>query len=335
MDHFTKYIWGTAFKGKAALPIALWLYNLFTTNITMPERWHADNGGEFKNYHMDAVREMLGSRCDEKGMMLEYSHSMPRNPRCQGLVERGNCTIKHSLHKLLTRDGFVDGEDETWEFRPYLKKLLFDLNRKVVSLYGFSPIVIMTGSPAEAPDHDRLNPEELRAMHDTCAENQKRQAQGLAAKSHVNTFEKGDVVLVAKVGKKSHRDLKGRGGMTFPGRAVVVRPSRTTENQYKICWLSVGLVGSETYGTISGRVFGAWRLKKVVTPLEQSLTYAQDLHVIARIMKTSIFAEVGTSRRQTIQQTHARSYTGKCICTKGHTHKSDSPKVHSPTRRRR
>ena len=88
VDHFTKYMWGQAFKTKEAGPIAAWLWDIFSGNITMPERWHADNGGEFKNYHIDAVREMLGSRCDEKGILLEYSHSMPGNPRCQGLVER-------------------------------------------------------------------------------------------------------------------------------------------------------------------------------------------------------------------------------------------------------
>jgi hypothetical protein len=66
LDHFTKYLWAKGFKNKDAGPIAEWLYEHFSGNITMPERWHADNGGEFKNYHIDAVRQMLSLNCDEK-----------------------------------------------------------------------------------------------------------------------------------------------------------------------------------------------------------------------------------------------------------------------------
>jgi hypothetical protein len=299
IDHFTKYIWGEAFKTKEAGPIAVWLWEIFSGNITMPERWHADNGGEFKNYHMDAVREKLGSRCDEKNMLLEYSHSMPRNPRCQGLVERANKTVKHGIHKQMVRDGYVDGEDETFEFRPYLKVFLFSMNRKVVSLYGFCPCVLMTGIPPEAPDHDHLSPAELRELHEKCAESQKNQAKNMTKKALVDTFKKGDVVYISKQGVKSHKDLKGKGGHAFTGRAVVCRPSRTTENQYKIRWLSLeGLVGTEKYGDISARLFGAWRMKIVQTDLKAEPTYETDIEIIREVMKEDEFPEVGAESEE-------------------------------------
>ena len=295
IDHFTKYIWGEAFQTKDAGPIATWLWETFSGNITMPERWHADNGGEFKNYHMDAVREKLGSRCDEKGMLLEYSHSMPRNPKCQGLVERANKTVKHGIHKQMVGDGYEPGVDRVWPFRPYLRLYLFEMNRKIVSLYSFCPCVLMTGIPPEAPDHDPLSPEELRLVHERCAEAQKNQARKMAKKAIVDSFKKGDVVYVARNGTKSHKDLKGRGGQTFTGRAVVCRPSRTNENQYKIRWLSTdGLVGNEKYGEVSARLFGAWRLKLVQTDLCLEDTYETDQIIINEVMSAEILQEVGS-----------------------------------------
>ena len=77
LDHFTKYLWTHAFKTKDAGPIAAWLYTTFMDNVCMPERWHADNGGEFKNYHIDAARALLAKNGSTDDMLLPYSHSMP------------------------------------------------------------------------------------------------------------------------------------------------------------------------------------------------------------------------------------------------------------------
>jgi transposase InsO family protein len=138
LDHFTKHLWAEAFKTKEAPEIALWLLKTFRDGVVMPERWHADNGGEFINHHIDAVRELLAVNSDNvDGMMLPYSHSMPRNPQCQGLVERGNRTIKTTISKQMTRDGFKPEEHETWDWVPYLKREVGKLNRKVPATQPF------------------------------------------------------------------------------------------------------------------------------------------------------------------------------------------------------
>ena len=287
VDHFTKYLWSHAFKSKSAKPIAQYLYGIFTSNITMPERWHADNGGEFKNYHMEAVREMLSMNTNDKRMLLRYSHSMPRNPKCQGLVERANKTIKHSLHKIMVYDGWNPSEDMVWDWRPYLVKFTFNWNRKTIKLYGgcYNPCILMTGQPPEAPDHDRLEPHELLLVHEHCAAQMVRQAKKMETKVPNMTFKKGDVVLVYKISQRSHLDKKGKGGMSFPARAVVVQPSKTNaSSHYKIRWLSEGLYANEKYGDVSKKMWGAWRLKLEQTKLTDGDTPEEDQVIIDEVL---------------------------------------------------
>jgi len=235
----------------------------------MPERWHADNGGEFKNYHIDAVRTLLAANCQLKNdMLLPYSHSMPRNPQCQGLVERGNRTVKSTMLKHMERDGYDPTEDHTWEWNPYREDVNRKLNRRVVKMYGFCPAVMMTGQPPEAPDHISLSPEEVRKLHMFCAEQMKRQGEAMANEVFCASFNKGDVVLVHQLSKRSHKDLRGKGGKSYTARAVVVKQSKTNATYYKLRWISDGLANNEKTGDESKRMFPAWRLKKAVATAE-------------------------------------------------------------------
>lgn len=133
LDHFTKFLWAAAFKTKEAPEIARWLLKTFRSGAgCMPERWHADNGGEFKNHHIDAVRELLAVNSERvDNMMLPYSHSMPRNPQCQGLVERGNRTLKTAISKQMTANGWKMDEHEVWNWVPYMDRQVMYRNRKV------------------------------------------------------------------------------------------------------------------------------------------------------------------------------------------------------------
>jgi transposase InsO family protein len=57
-DHFTKFNWTEAFVGKDSRLIARYLFCLFRQEGT-PERWHSDNGGEFKGEYFDAAMHLL------------------------------------------------------------------------------------------------------------------------------------------------------------------------------------------------------------------------------------------------------------------------------------
>ena len=103
VDHFTKFWWAEAFKTKEAGPIAEFLFKIFSDGVCVPERWHADNGGEFKNDHIDAVRKMLSAKahCHDalKEFTMPYSHGMPRNPQCQSFQPQSHdVTRARALH---------------------------------------------------------------------------------------------------------------------------------------------------------------------------------------------------------------------------------------------
>jgi transposase InsO family protein len=285
-DHFTKFLWTKAFKTKEASPIAVYLMNVFMDGVCMPERWHADNGGEFKNFHIDAVRQHLGANC-QTGMLLPYSHSMPRNPQCQGLVERANGTIKKTTHKKMEADGFVIGEDTTWNWVATLKAVTRAWNRRVVKLYGFCPAFLMTGQPPEAPDHQSLNPAELLEVHEHCAYQMQRQGAKMATTVFNESFTRGEVVLVHQLKKRSHKDLRGGGGKSYTARAVIVTQSRTNATHYRLRWITDGLADKEKAGELSKRMWLAWRLKRAVktAAVNGQQSFPDDQRIVDMVME--------------------------------------------------
>ena len=256
-------------------------------NVCLPERWHADNGGEFKNYHIDAARALLAKNCSTEDMLLPYSHSMPRNPQCQGLVERGNRTVKSTMYKHMESDGFVMARDPTWDWVPYLMQVTRMLNRRQVKMYGFCPIIIMTGQPPEAPNHQSLSPEELARLHMKCADAMARQGAKMEQKVAYTIFKKGDVVLVHQISKRSHMDDRGKGSRSYTARAVVVRPSTSNPSHYKLRWLTEGLSDKEKIGDFSKRMWFAWRLKLAVPTahVRGYNPYKDDQYMVDEVLK--------------------------------------------------
>ena len=70
---------------------------------------------------------------------LPYSHGLPYNPRCQGLVEWMNQTLKKKIGKKMRQAGFQAGEDVDWDWEDLMKEAVLDINRSEIPLYGTSP----------------------------------------------------------------------------------------------------------------------------------------------------------------------------------------------------
>jgi hypothetical protein len=98
VDHFTKYKWACYMDGKDVDKIAAYLGQIFRDRGS-PERWHCDNGTEFLNAVMDKLRLDLGG--------IPMSNSMPRNPRCQGIVEKMNGVLKAKILKRCRALGYL------------------------------------------------------------------------------------------------------------------------------------------------------------------------------------------------------------------------------------
>ena len=267
VDHFTKFYWAKEFKTKEAKPIAEFLFSVFTDGVCVPERWHADNGGEFKNHYIDAVRELLAARGHGEGGLLPYTHGMPRNPQCQGIVERANRSLKSRMHKRIEHAGYDVHKDKTFEWVPYLHEAIRQHNRNPVKMYGkVCPSELMNGCPPEAPDHQNLTPDELRELHLFCAQrmvdhaNERLQAQA----EELPEFEPNDIVHVLQLRKKSHTDRKFKGSKQWTGRAIVVSRSDVSEHHYQIQWISEGLIHREKAGDISRTLWLSWRMKPAI-----------------------------------------------------------------------
>ena len=126
-DHFTKYHWTKAFKGKDMGPIANYILEVFKENV-VPEQLHSDNGSEFVNQCVKEVLRLLNTS--------NFTHGKPRHPQTQGLVERSNATIKTKLMKKCMDEGLT-APGQTFDWASSILQLVTDNeNDAGLKIYG-------------------------------------------------------------------------------------------------------------------------------------------------------------------------------------------------------
>lgn len=257
-DHFTKYLWAELFETKEAEPIARYLSKLFTQYGCVPERFHCDNGGEFKNHYMEALREQLGVGMDLENKLLPLSHGLPRNPRCQGLIERKNGTLKQSMLKDAAEQGYEDGD--TVDVAKLLDGAVIRVNRQIYKPYGVSAYVMQFGCAPEAPDHERLTPADHERLYRWAAKQQENRAAKVSVQP-IREFDLGDEVLVRILGTRKYGKRHGLSALAgFCARATIEKKSDSA-GWYKLRWITKGLSG-EASGKVSTRLYHFSRLRK-------------------------------------------------------------------------
>jgi hypothetical protein len=277
-DHFTKYRWGKLFTSKDAEPISEYLLDLFQNKECTPQRWHADNGSEFKNKFMDAVRLKLSDIEQRDGNgILAYTHSRPRNPQCQGLVERGNYTVKTRLDKSYLDYTKKHGDDNITQavLEQLLQDVLGGLNDDEVKLYKASPKLLLRGRPGRMSNGRMLNPSELAELHASCHEAQKRQAYGPEPGLHdrdvLREYKVGTVVRLACTTQQMHKK-EAPMGQRWPWLAKIARKSKSADLVYYLKWLEQGPVTKNKPGTVSSRAFHVVQLREGTS--EEQTRYA-------------------------------------------------------------
>jgi transposase InsO family protein len=261
-DHFTKFTWVQAFQTKESKPIAEYLVRLFLDVSCVPERWHADNGGEFNSGYFDEARRILASNSDSADI-LAFSHSLPRNPQCNGMVERRNKTLKLTSLKRMAEAGYKRENDDTWDWFPVVQGITRVANRAPVKMYGIAstPYLLLHGRKPEAPDHAALEPHELCNLRQSAAEKQLDAAKGAAVKADEWAFDfsVGDAVRVsAPNDKRKYTDKSGSGRAGWPAAGVIERI--TSQGYYKILWTE-GALNGDRDGTVSKKAYPGSRLK--------------------------------------------------------------------------
>jgi transposase InsO family protein len=258
-DHFSKMKWGMAVKGKTKGPVADYLYQLFSL-LGSPERWHCDNGKEFVNNLMDEVAARLG--------IPEVSHGRPRNPQCQGLIERANRTVKSKLIKRCQEQGYVV-PGMVFDWVPLFEEVIQGEITAPIKMYGgFEPFFVLHGRRFHQGDRSEgLSPADKQAMHDTLAEKQEEAARKMMRytngdENDIPMYEVGDHVYV-------HADYRSRKEKwcisNWSANGTIHSVHATDDSFYKIMWVSVGL-SREKPGVVSKSYFPALSLKAFTGP---------------------------------------------------------------------
>ena len=247
-DHFTKYAWALVLKDKTMEVVTDALFQVFKCT-PVPERWHCDNGSEFINQCMQAVRERLGA--------VPLTRGRPRNPQTQGLIERFNGTLKEKLIKKLVDDGLVV-PGQTIPMVRRLDDLLLHENDAPIALYnGISAFVALHGAPRAAPDCPKLSGPAIEAMHSFMYDCQVTRAGRRCQFPVLEELLHGCVVHVRATAKEL-KDKIAVGPWTQ--RAVVHGVSPKSEHYFKLRWLTANS-GPNVPGSLSTRYVGRHDLR--------------------------------------------------------------------------
>ena len=133
VDYASKYPEAVPVKSIEAERVAEELVNIYT-RLGFPREVLTDQGGQFISNVMKEVSRLLSI----KGLV-----TTPYNPKCNGLVERFNGTLKMMLKKM------CDEKPKDWD--RYIAPLLFAYRETPQESTGFAPFEILFGRTVRGP----------------------------------------------------------------------------------------------------------------------------------------------------------------------------------------
>ena len=134
VDYFTKWIVAIPIRNQEASTVANKFVEKFVSVFGVPKQIHSDQGRNFESNLFKEMCEILGS---------EKTRTTAFRPQSDGLVERGQRTIKAMLTK------FVDENQKNWD--TYLPILIMAYNSAVQESTGFTPSMLMLGRELNLP----------------------------------------------------------------------------------------------------------------------------------------------------------------------------------------
>ena len=279
--HFTKYVWTRSTATKTKEEILSALDDMLKSEAPF-ERWHCDNGGEFCNDLMEVLLEAFGSP--------KLSHSIPRNPRCQGLVEIANRCIKRKIVQKAMEDGYEQaGAPYPWT--QILPGVTANENTSPHGLYKIPPFFILRLKWPGAPNSEYIQGAARERMYTALIEKQREYA-AKRTKGKIKAFDVGDVVAV-KAGEDARKKKKA---IAPWGAKGVVHEVDEFHVLYRVRWLTRGL-GGEKEGQISSRRYHRIRLRGAHHQGQTNTSGAQDdnevryVHVPAATVQNILPAE--------------------------------------------
>ena len=127
IDVATRFVFLRALPSKTAYSVAQPLLRLFC-DLGFPKVLQSDNGGEFVNEVMTALKNLAG---------IDHRVISPYHHRSNGIAERAIQSTSHAVYKA------VSGLIEQWD--DYLPAIQHAFNTRCIELHGSSPYALMFG----------------------------------------------------------------------------------------------------------------------------------------------------------------------------------------------
>ena len=156
IDHHSKKAWAKLLRNKKAENISCIMDKLFSkmfmVNNGYPLLLHCDNGGEFRNEHLQNV-------CTFKGIRM--LHGAPYHSQSQGMIERFNKTIQDAMI-LRKNSAELNGEMDKYTMKDSVKECLRRYNNKVHSTIKCTPEEAFQQKHISSPEIRDLDKEDIR-----------------------------------------------------------------------------------------------------------------------------------------------------------------------------
>ena len=133
-DYFTRWVEAFPIPNQEATTVAEKLVDKVFYRFSPPEQLHSDQGCQFESLLVAEVCRLLG---------IQKTRTTAYHPQSDGLVERWNRTLLHSLST------YVKDHPESWE--DHVRPTSMAYNTSVHTTTGFTPFFLMFGQQAKLP----------------------------------------------------------------------------------------------------------------------------------------------------------------------------------------
>ena len=129
MDHWLKYHVVFPLMRKFCTEVAFGLHRFIFSFLGTPKILHSDNGRESVN---DIIQNLLSDWPGD----TTIANGRPRNPRCQGLVEKGNASLERLLGAWLLEASDVANGRELLPWTTWLPTIQCMLTHSISPLFS-------------------------------------------------------------------------------------------------------------------------------------------------------------------------------------------------------
>jgi transposase InsO family protein len=212
---YSRFVFAAPLPNRLSQTVADFFFSSVISRVSAPQICRTDNGSEFTGQPFKSLLAQYG---------IEHQLITPRHPESNGLVERVNSTIIHSIRRTM------EGHANTWDDQ--LEKTIMGYNFSRQASTKFSPYFLVFGQEARMGDAQDADAMQRAALLTKSVEDRERHQEIVSATAVMNMktaqdkqckdfdkrrpmdfplFDSGDMVLVKAQKKKSKLHSQAEG----------------------------------------------------------------------------------------------------------------------------